>query len=297
MTPIHHCGHVAIVGRPNVGKSTLFNRLVGQKLAITSHKPQTTRHRILGIKTRSDGQILFVDTPGMHRRGEGALNRCLNRTARAALRDVDLVLWVVEAGAWRQEDAAVLETLEGLRAPCIAAVNKIDRLTDKNPLLPYLDALSRRRALHALVPISARHGEQLEVLEQEILTALPIGEAVFPEDQLSDRPQSFFAAELLREQLTRRYAQELPYQVSVEIERFQEEGRLYRIHALIWVERPPQKAIIIGRDGAALKGVAQAARLEMERFFGCKVYLEVWVKVKESWTSNEGALARLGYWE
>jgi len=297
MTPIHRCGYVALVGRPNVGKSTLLNRLVGQKLAITSHKPQTTRHRLIGIKTRPEGQILFVDTPGMHQRGEGALNRYLNRIARAALRDVDLALWVVEAGAWSREDAVVLETLAGLRVPCIAAVNKIDRLTDKSALLPYLDTLSRRRALHAVVPVSARRGEQIEVLEREVLAALPVGEAVFPADQLSDRPQSFFAAELLREQLSRRYAQELPYQVSVEIERFQEEGRLYRINALIWVERPAQKAIIIGRNGEALKGAAQAARLEMERFFGCKVHLEVWVKVKESWSSDEGALARLGYGE
>jgi GTPase len=295
MTSIHRCGYVAIVGRPNVGKSTLLNRLVGQKLAITSHKPQTTRHSLLGIKTRPGGQILFVDTPGIHQRGEGALNRHLNRTARSALRDVDLVIWVVEALGWTREDALVLEALAGLPIPCIAAVNKTDRCAKKTELLPFLDTLSQRREFQAIVPISARQGEQLEVLEHEVLSRLPPRDAVFPEDQLSDRPQRFFAAELLREQLTRRYAQELPYQLSVEIERFQEEGRLYRIYALIWVERPAQKAIIIGHQGAALKATAQAARLEMERFFDCKVYLEVWVKVKESWSSDEGALANLGY--
>lgn len=293
----NRCGYVAIVGRPNVGKSTLLNRMVGQKLAITSHKPQTTRHSILGIRSRPGGQILFVDTPGIHQRGEQALNRYLNRTARAALKDVDLVLLVVEAGAWTQEDEMVLSAMEFVRVPCIAAVNKIDRLADKTLLLPLLDELSKKWAFDALVPISATKGDQVEALEQRVLEALPEGPNMFPEEQLSDRPESFFAAELLREQLTRRYAKELPYQLSVEIERFREEGSLYRINALIWVERPAQKAIVVGKQGGALKAAAREARLEMERFFGCKVYLEVWVKVKQSWSSDENALSRLGYWE
>jgi len=295
VTTVNRCGYVAIVGRPNVGKSTLLNRMLGQKLAITSHKPQTTRHSILGIKSGPGGQILFVDTPGIHQRGDQALNRYLNRTARAALQDVDLVLFVVEAGAWTTEDQAVLAALDKIPAPCIAVVNKIDRLRNKARLLPYLQELAERREFRELIPVSAGKGDQIQVLEQQILSALPEGENIYPEDQLSDRPESFFAAELLREQLTRRYAKELPYQLSVEIERFREEGRLYRINALIWVEKAAQKAIIVGKGGAALKEAASEARRQMERFFGCKVHLEVWVKVKSSWSSDEEALTRLGY--
>ncbi len=292
-----HCGYVAIVGRPNVGKSTLLNRILGQKLAITSHKPQTTRHSILGIKTSPGGQILFVDTPGIHQRGDKALNRYLNRTAKAMLPDVDLVLWVLEAGAWTDEDAEVLRALDRAGTPVMAAVNKIDRLKNKAQLLPYLDTLGSRMDLLDMVPVCAADGEQVPILEQQVLKALPEGDNIFPEDQLSDRPESFFAAELLREQLTRRYAQEMPYQLSVEIERFKEEGQLYRINALVWVERPAQKAILLGRKGIAMKAAATEARKAMERFFGCKVHLEVWIKVKESWSSDQGALSRLGYVE
>ncbi|QIK39075.1 GTPase Era [Caldichromatium japonicum] len=289
------CGTVAIVGRPNVGKSTLLNRLLGQQLVITSHKAQTTRHAILGIKTRPDGQILFVDTPGIHRRGDNALNRYLNRTARAALVDTDLALLVVEAGRWTQEDALALESIVAADIRAIVAVNKIDRLANKTLLLPYLQELSERHAFMHLVPISATKGDQLAHLESLILSALPEGDPVFPPDQLSDRPERFFAAELVREQLMRRYADELPYATTVEIERFEEEGGRYRIHALIWVERPSQKAIIIGKQGEALKACAVQSRLKMERFFGCPVHLQVWVKLKKSWASDETALAALGY--
>ncbi len=297
MNQINRCGFVAIVGRPNVGKSTLLNRLIGQKLAITSHKPQTTRHSILGIKTVAGGQLLFVDTPGIHKRGDHALNRYLNRTARAALQDVDLLLFVVEAGTWTAEDQAVADEVAAARRPCVVAVNKIDGIGDKSSLLPFLAQLSEKGRFAEIVPVSAIRGSQLDVLEARLLELLPSGDNVFPEDQLSDRPESFFAAELLREQLTRRYAKELPYQLSVEIEQFKEEGDLYRIHALVWVERPAQKAIIVGAKGSALKAAATEARLEMERFFGCKVHLETWVKVKKSWSSDESALSRLGYWE
>ncbi len=293
----NRCGYVAIVGRPNVGKSTLLNRMLGQKLAITSHKPQTTRHSILGIRTLPGGQILFVDTPGIHQRGDKALNRYLNRTAKAILPDVDLVLWVLEAGVWTDEDAEVLSALVKAGTQVMTAVNKIDRLKNKLQLLPYLDSLDGRMDLLAMVPVSASSGDQVEVLERQILQALPEGDRMFPGDQLSDRPESFFAAELLREQLTRRYAQELPYQLSVEIERFKEEGPLYRINALVWVERPAQKAILLGRKGGAMKAAATEARKAMERFFGCKVHLEVWIKVKESWSSDANALSRLGYGE
>jgi len=291
----NHCGTVAIVGRPNVGKSTLLNRMLGQKLAITSHKAQTTRHSILGVKTTEQGQILFVDTPGIHERGGSALNRYLNRTARAAIADVDLVLLLVEALRFTKEDDLALRAVAEAGPPVIAVINKVDRLRDKTALLPFLQSLSERHGFDAMVPVSAKSGDQIEALEQAIMARLPEGENLLPPDQLTDRSERFFAAELLREQLTRRYAQELPYRTTVEIERFEDEGGRYLIHALIWVERPSQKAIIIGHRGEALKAAATQARLAMQRLFDCPVHLEVWVKVKDSWSSDEAALASLGY--
>ncbi len=291
----NHCGTVAIVGRPNVGKSTLLNRMLGQKLAITSHKAQTTRHSILGVKTTEQGQILFVDTPGIHERGGSALNRYLNRTARAAIADVDLVLLLVEALRFTKEDELALRAVAEAGPPVIAVINKVDRLRDKTALLPFLQSLSERHGFDAMVPVSAKSGDQIEALEQAIMARLPEGENLLPPDQLTDRSERFFAAELLREQLTRRYAQELPYRTTVEIERFEDEGGRYLIHALIWVERPSQKAIIIGHRGEALKAAATQARLAMQRLFDCPVHLEVWVKVKDSWSSDEAALASLGY--
>lgn len=289
------CGTVAILGRPNVGKSTLLNRLMGQKLAITSHKAQTTRHAILGVKSRADGQILYVDTPGLHQRGSNALNRLLNRTARAALADVDLILLVVAVPRFTDEDALALEAAAAAGPPVVAAVNKVDRVKDKSALLPYLQTLAARHDFAEVVPLSARTGEQVEHLEDLLLAQLPERERVYPDDQLTDRSERFLAAELLREQLTRRYAQELPYAVTVEIERFEDQGGRYLIHALIWVERESQKAIIIGRGGEALKAAASEARRQMQQMFGCPVHLEVWVKVKASWRSDEAALASLGY--
>ncbi len=293
--PDHRCGYVAIIGRPNVGKSTLMNRLLGQKLAITAHKPQTTRHNLLGIKTLEQGQILYVDTPGRHQRGDSALNRYLNRAAESMVQDVDLVVFVIEALRWTAEDQAVLDNLAQAGAKVVLAINKIDRLGDKTRLLPFLNDMGERYDFAALVPISAQKGKNLQALQAVVLEHLPLGEAVFPEDQITDRPERFFAAELVREQLTRRYGEELPYAVSVEIEHFEEVGQLYRISALIWVERPGQKKIIIGQDGAALKEVATLARLEMERMFEHRVFLSLWVKVKKSWSSDEASLSRLGY--
>jgi GTP-binding protein Era len=291
----HKCGYVAIVGRPNVGKSTLLNRILGQKLAITSDKAQTTRHAILGVHTRAEGQIVFVDTPGIHQRGESALNRYLNRAARSALAEVDLILLVVEALRFGREDEKALRAAAEARVPVIAVVNKIDRVRDKEQLLPYLGGLAERHDFLALVPVSAARGDQLGRLEDLILNALPAAGPVFAEDQLTDRSERFLAAELLREQLVRRYGAELPYQTTVEIERFKDEGGRYLIHALIWVEREGQKAIVIGNKGEALKAAATEARLGMQKLFGCPVHLEVWVKVKKSWSSDEAALARLGY--
>jgi len=288
---------VAIIGRPNVGKSTLLNCILGQKLSITSHKAQTTRHAILGIKTRPEGQILFTDTPGIHRRGSGALNRYLNRTARSAIGDTDLVLFVVEALRWTEEDALALETLATAAVPAMAVINKVDGVADKQALLPYLQALAGRYPFRELFPVSATRGDGIEDLERAVIAALPEAEPQFPEDQVTDRSERFFAAELLREQLVQRYGEELPYRTTVEIERFADEGGRYRIDALIWVERPGQKAILIGHRGEAMKATATQARLEMQKLFGCPVHLEVWVKVKKSWSSDEAALARLGYRE
>ncbi len=290
-----HCGYCAIVGRPNVGKSTLLNRLIGQKLAITSSKPQTTRHSILGVKTRDDGQIVYVDTPGIHQRGDQPMNRYLNRTAKSALQDVDLALFVVEALKWTPEDAAVLSSLVERKATVVLVINKVDRIKDKQRILPYLSELSARYSFLEVFPVSAQKGDNIERLENGVISLLPEGDNLFPEDQLTDRSERFFAAELIREQLTRRYAKEIPYALTVEIERFEEEGNLYRIGAVIWVERKGQKNIIIGSKGEALKEVATQARLEMERFYGRKVFLEVWIKIKKSWSSDESALARLGY--
>ncbi len=293
----HRAGHVALVGRPNVGKSTLLNRLLGQKLAITSHKPQTTRHSILGIRTLEQGQIVYIDTPGMHRRGEKAMNRYLNRTAAAALAGVDLVVFVVDAGHWGEEDELVLQRVRESRLPVLLVVNKIDRVKPRERLLPLMAELSRHTGIDDLVPVSARTGENCDRLEREILARLPEGENLYPEDQLTDRPERFFAAELIREQLILRYHKELPYAITVEIEQFQEQPHLLRIGALIWVERPNQKAILLGKGGRAMKETATIARKELEAFFQKKVFLQLWVKVKRSWSSDQASLAQLGYTE
>ena len=295
MTTETRAGYCAILGRPNVGKSTLLNRLVGHKLAITSHKPQTTRHSILGISTLPGGQVVYVDTPGIHAGRDHAMNRYLNRTAKSVIADVDLALFVVEAGAWTAEDEAVMEAVVSAGVPSFLVVNKVDRLRDRRALLEYLRSVAAKHGFLEVFPVSARRGENLPRLQEAVLEAMPAGPPLFPEDQLSDRSERFFAAELVREQLTRRYAREIPYALTVEIEKFEDEGDLYRIAALVWVEREGQKNIIIGKGGAALKEAATRARVEMERFFGRKVFLEVWVKVKASWSSDEGALARLGY--
>lgn len=294
---MRRAGYAVLVGRPNVGKSTLLNRLLGQKLAITSHKPQTTRHRIVGIKTTEQGQILYVDTPGIHQRGGQAMNRYLNRTARTALADVDVAVFVVQALQWTDEDAAVLAAVHGSGLPVVVAVNKVDLVSPRERLLPYLAELDRRGSFGAVVPVSARSGANCEALEREVLARLPEGEDIYPADQLSDRPERFFAAELLREQLVRRYHEELPYAATVEIESFEASAEAVKIGAVIWVERDNQRRILIGKGGAALKAAASAARQQMIAFFGCPVHLDVWVKVKRSWSSDEASLTQLGYSE
>jgi GTP-binding protein Era len=293
----NRCGYAALIGRPNVGKSTLLNRLIGQKIAITSHKAQTTRHALLGIRTLPQGQILYVDTPGLHLRGGSALNRLLNRTAESVLRDVDVVVFVVQAMAWTKEDEAALNALRDNRQGVVLVVNKIDLVKPKERLLPYLSRVAERHDFAAVIPASARRDENIRQIERVVLEKLPAAPNLFPEDQITDRSERFLAGELLREQLTRRYADELPYALTVEIERFEESGRLYRIGAVVWVERPGQKAILIGKNGEALKETSILARESMEKLFQRKVWLDVWVKVKKSWSSDEHSLASLGYLE
>ncbi len=288
------CGFVALVGRPNVGKSTLMNTLLGQKISITSRKPQTTRHRILGIKTTDSAQFIYVDTPGLHRHARRALNRALNRAAAEVLHDVDVVVFLVEAGQWTEEDDLVLQKLAEVKAPVILAVNKVDRFRRKDGLLEYLAEAGARRDFAAVVPLSALNGDNLDALEGEIEQRLPESPPFFPEDQITDRSERFLAAELIREKLFRHLGQELPYGLTVEIERFQEDDGLLRINGLIWVERKSHKAIVIGRQGRMLKRVGREAREDMERLFGQKVFLELWVKVKEGWADDERALRSLG---
>lgn len=288
-------GHVALVGRPNVGKSSLLNALVGQRLCIVSPKPQTTRHRILGVVTREAGQIGYLDTPGLHGGGGSALNRQLNRTAQATLAGADVCVHVVEAGRWTAEDQAVARSLAGAGVPCLLAVNKIDRIKDKSTLLPWLAEVGTGEHLSGVFLVSARRSDGLERLEAAIIQALPEQEALYDDDTLTDRSERFLAAELVREQLMRQLGQELPYATTVEIEQFALEGNLRRIHASIWVERDGQKAIVIGDKGSRLKDIGTRARLAMAALFDGKVHLELWVKVRRGWSDDERALRDLGY--
>ena len=288
-------GYVALIGRPNVGKSTLLNHLVGQKISITSRRPQTTRHRILGIKTTDAGQAIYVDTPGLHSNQKRAMNRYLNRTAKTALVGVDIVVWVTDRAAWHEYDETIFELLDQIRVPVVFAVNKIDSIPDKAAMLPFLQEADQRFPFGGIVPVSALHGDNLDGLESKIMDLLPQGDMFYPTDQITDKPERFLAAEIVREKLTRRLAKELPYETSVEIERFDETNALIKINALIWVERDTQKAIVIGHKGSVLKAVGQQARVDLENLLGTKVYLELWVKVKKGWSDNEKALQRLGY--
>ncbi|WP_165664088.1 GTPase Era [Metapseudomonas otitidis] len=289
------CGYVAIVGRPNVGKSTLLNHILGQKLAITSRKPQTTRHTMLGIKTEGAVQAVYVDTPGLHKNNEKALNRYMNKSAAAALKDVDVVVFVVDRTRWTDEDQMVLERVQYVQGPVIIAVNKTDRLEEKSELLPHLTWLQEQLPKAEIVPISAQHGHNLDALERLVADNLPENEHFFPEDQITDRSSRFLAAELVREKIMRQLGAELPYQITVEIEEFKHDGRTLHIHALILVERDGQKKIIIGDGGERIKRIGQDARKDMEVMFESKVMLNLWVKVKGGWSDDERALRSLGY--
>ena len=289
------CGYVAIVGRPNVGKSTLLNHLLGQKISITSRKPQTTRHRVLGIKTEADHQIIFVDTPGLHKDAEKAINRYMNRAASAAIRDVDVVVFVVDRTAWTDEDAMVLEQIRQGGLPCVLVVNKVDLLEDKTSLLPHLQALATRADFAAILPVSALRSHNVAELEQEILRFLPLADYFFPAEQITDRSQRFLAAEIVREKIMRQLGEEIPYAITVEIEEFALDGEILHISALIFVERSGQKKILVGEGGSRLRSIGSDARRDMELLFDSKVMLRLWVKVKSGWSDDERALRSLGY--
>ncbi|GHH51955.1 MULTISPECIES: GTPase Era [Gammaproteobacteria] len=297
--PSHRCGSVAVIGRPNVGKSTLTNALVGAKVSIVSNRPQTTRHRLLGIATFPAGQIVLVDTPGLHReQGKfkaSAMSRVMNRAARGSLEDVDAALLVIEAGRWDEEDTLAYNVLSDAGIPVVLIVNKVDRLKDKSSLLPFLAQVSEGRAFAAVHPVSALKRKGLEALVKDVLALLPEAPPMFGEDEITDRSQRFLAGELVREQLMRQLGEELPYATTVEIERFAEDGNLLRIGAVIWVEREGQKAIVIGKGGTRLKEIGAKARQQMERLFGAKVFLETWVRVREGWSDDESALKAFGY--
>lgn len=289
-----HCGYISIVGRPNVGKSTLLNHLIGQKISITSRKAQTTRHRITGIRTDADAQYVFVDTPGFQLKHLNALNRAMNTTVRQTLSDVDVVLFVVEAGKFGADDRKVMELLPK-NQPVLLVINKIDRLKDKGQLLPFIEQMAKEFDFAALVPVSATHSTQLPELLAQVKPLLPEQPAIFAEDEITDRSERFLAAEIVREKAFRTLGEEVPYALSVEIEKFELEGNLRRIFAAIIVDKPGQKAILIGAKGEKLKQIGTQARLDMERLFDSKVYLEVWVKVKSGWADDERALQSLGY--
>lgn len=289
------CGYVAIVGRPNVGKSTLLNHILGQKISITSRKPQTTRNAVVGIKTEDDVQIIFVDTPGMHLGQQKAINRYMNKAATSAMKDVDVVVFVIDRFIWTEEDEAVAEKLQHVGCPIILAVNKVDQIEDKESLLPHLQALSEKLNVAEIVPMSALRNTNLDRLESLIVERLPEGIHMYPEDQITDRSSRFMAAEIVREKITRQLGDELPYEMAVEIEEFKQEGNLLNISALILVERDGQKKILIGDKGSRIKLIGTEARTDMEKLFEMKIMLKLWVKVKSGWSDDERALRSLGY--
>ncbi|MCO6552484.1 MAG: GTPase Era [Gilliamella sp.] len=292
-----HCGFVAIVGRPNVGKSTLLNQLLGQKISITSRKAQTTRHRIVGIDTQDNDQIIYIDTPGLHIEEKRAINRLMNRAASSSIGDVELVIFVVEGTHWNDDDEMVANKLKDCKSPVLLVINKIDNVTDKTQLLPHIQAISQKVNFLDVVPISAEKGEGVDIIKDIVKKHLPEGEHHFPEDYITDRSQRFMASEIIREKLMRFLGDELPYSVTVEIEQFKVDERngMYRINGLILVERDGQKKMVIGNKGEKIKKIGIEARKDMQSFFDNKVHLELWVKVKAGWADDERALRSLGY--
>lgn len=294
-TTPYKAGAVAVLGRPNVGKSTLVNALVGTKVSIVSPRAQTTRHRVLGIASVPGGQLLLVDTPGLHRKEHRAMNRHLNRAARGAVTDVHAAMLLVEAGRWTDEDALSYEVCAQAGVPVVLVINKIDRLKDKSQLLPFIANATADRRFEAVHPVSALKANGLDDLVATLLGLLPESAPLYDEDEITDRSSRFLAGELVREQLMHRLGDELPYAAAVEVEEFGEDGDLFRIGVVIWVERDSQKAIVVGRGGEKIKAIGQGAREGMERLFGRKVFLRLWCKVREGWADDENALRRLGY--
>lgn len=288
------CGYIAIVGRPNVGKSTLMNALIGAKVSITSRKAQTTRHRITGIQTLEGAQFVYVDTPGFQTRHSNALNKTLNRTVTNTLTAADVILYIIEAGTFGQADQQVLDLIPK-NVPCILVINKSDRVKDKAALMPFAQQIAAKHSFSAIVPVSAKLGFQLENLQEEIKKYLPENPPVFGEDDITDRSEKFLAAEIVREKVFRFVGDELPYTSTVLIEKFEQEGNLRRVFAAILVQRDTHKSMVIGNKGARLKDISTQARLDMERLFGGPVYLEIWVKVKSGWADNEAGLRAYGY--
>ena len=288
------CGYIAIVGRPNVGKSTLMNALIGAKVSITSRKAQTTRHRITGIQTVENAQFIYVDTPGFQTRHSNALNKTLNKTVSNTLTASDVILFVVEAGTFSAADKQVLDLIPG-NVPCILVINKSDRIKDKAVLLPFAQQVATQHNFSAVVPVSAKQKFQLDNLQGEIKKYLPENQPIFGEDDITDRSEKFLAAEIVREKVFRLVGDELPYTSTVLIEKFEQEGDLRRIFAAILVERDTHKSMVIGQKGARLKEISTQARLDMERLFGGPVYLEIWVKVKSGWANTEAGLRAYGY--
>lgn len=294
MNPEKKFGTVAIIGKPNVGKSTLMNYILGQKISITSNKPQTTRHRILGIKTTDTMQVAFIDTPGLHQNQKHEMNRVMNRAARATLEEVDVILFLVEAMRWDQEDAAVLRQLKSLSLPVILVINKIDDVKQKEALLPFIENLSKQMTFKKIIPISAKTGLQVDELERMIETLLPHEGELFPAEQITDRSDRFIAAEFVREKLMRALGEEIPYELTVTVDAMEEEADIVKISVIIWVARESQKSIVIGKGGEVLKNVGIQARRELEQHFEKKVLLKSWVKVKDNWSDDARALQDLG---
>jgi GTPase len=288
-------GYVALIGRPNVGKSTLLNHLLKQKISITSRKPQTTRHRIIGINTYSHAQVVYLDTPGMHNSDKKALNRYLNRTADTSLLGADVVVLVLDGLVWQEYDDIILKKLEQLDLPVILAINKVDRIADRSAVLAFLAGAQARFPFSEIMPVSALKAINLAELEDVVINLLPEAEPIYPEDQVTDRPLRFLCAEIVREKLTRRLGAELPYELTVEVERYEDFPNVAKIYIVIWLERASQKTIVIGAEGEMLKKIGTDARLDIEKLIDKKCYLKLWVKVKRGWSDNERALLSLGF--
>ncbi|RUR16071.1 GTPase Era [Legionella septentrionalis] len=290
-----YCGYIALIGRPNVGKSTLLNQILQQKLSITSRKPQTTRHSILGVRTDDNYQFIYVDTPGIHQGMKKTINRMMNKSALSALHDVDIIVFLIDGLQWKEEDEYILKQIKEVNLPCFLVINKVDKITDKSALLPWIDKLNQLHTFTAIIPLSAKTGIQVDALQEQLKAYLPEGSFLFDPEQFTDRSEKFLCAELLREKIFRLCGQELPYSTTVDIESFKEEDKLIRIHALILVDKDNHKRMIIGDKGSKLKEIASSARIDMEKLLGKKVFLQCWCKVKTGWSDDERLLKQLGY--